>query len=109
MKRIYVSHGHRRGIRVAVLAAAAGLAAWALSARSAAQSSAGEANTPIVIDRAPAWVISREPYDPYSGTVAVDPVRNEIILQSPEMLFVYDRQANTPPRVKSWSRRRAGS
>ncbi len=100
MKRIDFSHRHRKTTGVVILAAAAGLASWAVSARSVAQSSEAEPRTPILIDRAPAWVVSADPYETFSGAVAVDPVRNEIILQSPRKLLVYDRQANTPPSAK---------
>jgi hypothetical protein len=82
----------------AVLAVVAGLAAWALSSRSVAQSSAGQVRTAsTTIDRAPTWHHDPDPYDTFSGNVAVDPVRNEIVVQSPKKLIVYDRQANTPP------------
>ncbi len=97
MRRMQFSHWHRKPIGVAVLAVVAGLAAWAVSTRSVAQSPAGEARTPIPIDRAPTWFAPADPYDTFSGAVAVDPVRNEIILQSPRKLLVYHREANTPP------------
>lgn len=48
-------------------------------------------------DRAPVRVI-RDSYPTYSA-VAVDPVRNEIVLQDENLfqILVYDRLANTPP------------
>src|SRR5438876_8160818 len=94
MKRLYFS----RWKTTAVLAVVAGLAAWGLSSRSVAQSSAGQVRTAsTTIDRAPTWHHDPDPYDTFSGNVAVDPVRNEIVVQSPKKLIVYDRQANTPP------------
>ena len=101
MKRGYFSHWRRKTTEVAVLAVVAGLAAWALSSRSVAQSTAGQVRTAAtIIDRAPTWAHDPDPYETFSGAVAVDPVRNEIIVQSPRKLLVYDRQANTPPSAK---------
>jgi DNA-binding beta-propeller fold protein YncE len=98
MKRVHFSHWRRKTIEVAVLAVVSGLAAWALSSRSVAQSSAGQVRTTsTMIDRAPTWHHDPDPYDAFSGNVAVDTVRNEIVVQSPRKLLVYDRQANTPP------------
>src|SRR5689334_15040633 len=97
LTRLYFSHWRRKTTEVAVLAAVAGLTAWALSGRSVAQSSAGQVRTTsTIIDRAPAWAHAPDPYETFSGAVAVDPVRNEIIVQSPRKLIVYDRLANTP-------------
>src|SRR6266568_871668 len=98
MKRLYFSPG--KTTEVAVLAVVAGLAAWALSSRSVAQSTAGQVRTAAtMIDRAPTWAHDPDPYETFSGAVAVDPVRDEIIVQSPRKLIVYDRQANTPPKA----------
>ena len=97
MKRIDFSRWHRKITGVVVLAAAVGLVIWATSARSVAQSSEEGSRTSTLLDRAPAWIVSADPYDTYSAAVAVDPVRNEIILQSPKKLLVYNREANTPP------------
>ena len=99
MKRNYVSRWCRRAIAVVVLAGVAGLAGWVISASSVAQTPP-KARTTIVIDRAPAWVLSEDPYDVFAGAVAVDPVREEIVLQSPQKLLVYDRRANTPPAAR---------
>src|SRR5215471_19413206 len=90
---------HWKTTEVAVLAVIAGLAAWALSSRSVAQSTAGQVRTSTIIDRAPTWAHAPDPYETFSGAVAVDPVRNEIIVQSPRKLMVYDRLANTPPKA----------
>jgi hypothetical protein len=97
MKRVYVSHWRRKTTGVAVLVVAGCVAAWALSSRSVAQSTAGLVRTAAtIIDRAPSWHHAPDPYDTFSGNVAVDTVRNEIVVQSPGKLIVYDRQANTP-------------
>ena len=96
MKLFYFSRW--KTIEVAILAVVAGLAAWALSSRSVAQSSAEQVRTAAtMIDRAPTWAHDPDPYETFSGAVAVDVARNEIIVQSPRKLLVYDRQANTPP------------
>src|SRR5688572_29798442 len=98
MKRAYYSHRRRKTIGVAVLAVVAGLAAWALSSRSVAQSTAGQVRTTsTILDRAPTWAWEPDPYETFSANVAVDPVRNEIIAASPRKILVYDRLANTPP------------
>src|SRR5262245_1180626 len=98
MKRVYVSHWRRKTSGVAVLALVACLAAWALASRSVAPCPAGQVRTAAtIIDRAPTWHHDPDPYDAFSGNVAVDNVRNEIVVQSPRKLIVYDRQANTPP------------
>src|SRR6476620_7043218 len=100
MKRVYFSHWRRKTTGVGVLAVVAGLAAWALSSRSVAQSSAGQVRTTsTMIDRAATWHHDPDPYAAFSGNVAVDNVRNEIVVQSPRKLIVYDRQANTPPKA----------
>ena len=100
MKRVYFSHWGRKTTGVAVLAVVAGLAAWALSSRSVAQSTAGQVRTAAtIIDRAPTWAHAPDPYDTFSANVAVDPVRNELVAASPRKILVYDRQANTPPQA----------
>lgn len=97
MKRVSFSHRRRKTTGVAVLAAVAGLAGWALSSRSVAQSTAGQVRTAAtIIDRAATWAWAPDPYETFSGNVAVDPVRNEIIGASPRKILVYDRLANTP-------------
>src|SRR5262249_5768877 len=97
MHSTYFSHW--KTTEVAVLAVVAGLGAWALSSRSVAQSPAGQIRTHMIIDRAPTWAHAPDPYETFSGAVAVDTVRNEIILQSPRKLLVYDRLDNTPPKA----------
>ena len=97
MKRLYFSHW--KTTQAAVLAVVAALAAWTQSSRSVAQSPAGQVRTSAIIDRAPTWAHAPDPYDTFSGAVAVDPVRNEIIVQSPRKLLVYDRLDNTPPKA----------
>ena len=69
-----------------------------LAARSAAIAAA-DAGAGIELDRAPLRVI-RDPYSTFSA-VAVDPIRNEIILQDENLynIMVYDRLANTPPNA----------
>ena len=56
----------------------------------------GDARTAVETDPAPIRVI-RDTYSTYSA-VAVDPVRNEIVLQDENLfqIMVYDRSANTP-------------
>lgn len=58
-----------------------------------------DARTGAELDRAPLRVI-RDPYSTYSA-VAVDPLRNEIVLQDENLfkIMVYDRLANTPPKA----------
>ena len=67
--------------------------------RSAPQSSV-ETRTATVIDRAPVRVI-RDEYPTYSA-VAVDPIRNEIVLQDENLfsIMVFDRTTNTPPTAR---------
>ena len=67
-----------------------------LVTRSAAASTA-EPGTDIELDRAPLRVI-RDPYPTFSA-VAVDPIRNEIVLQDENLfsIMVYNRLADTPP------------
>ena len=59
--------------------------------------SAAEERTATEIDRAPVRII-HDPYPTYSA-VAVDPLRNEIVLQDENLfqIMVYDRMSNTPP------------
>ena len=69
-----------------------------MAARAAAGSSADE-SAAVTLDRAPARVI-RDPYPTYSA-VAVDPIRNEIVLQDENLfqIMVYDRLDHTPPHA----------
>lgn len=69
-----------------------------LSARAATEASADtEERTAVDADRAPVRII-KDTYPTYSA-VAVDPVRNEIVLQDENLfnIMVYDRMASTPP------------
>ena len=67
--------------------------------RSAPQSSEGD-RTATVIDRTPLREIRNE-YPTYSA-VAVDPVRDEIVLQDENFfgIMVFDRTTNTPPTAR---------
>lgn len=112
---------------IAVLATLAGLAAWVVSggetkqaepgaatgstrlvavlgqdapAATSSTQSSSEERIPILIDRVPTWVTAEDPKKVFAGAVAVDPVRNEIIVQTNEELMIYDRLANTPPAAK---------
>ena len=99
MKRVDFSYWCQKATGVAFLAVVGGLAAWALSSASVAQSSAGQVRTAATrIDRAPNWVNEMDPHETFAGQVAVSVVNNEIVVQSPGKVFVYDRLANTPPR-----------
>ena len=98
MKRVDFSYWCQKATGVAFLAVVGGLAAWALSSASVAQSSAGQVRTAATrIDRAPNWVNEMDPHETFAGQVAVSVVNNEIVVQSPGKVFVYDRLANTPP------------
>ena len=59
-----------------------------------------ETRTATVIDRPPARVI-RDEYATYSA-VAVDPIRNEIVLQDENLfsIMVFDRLTDTPPTAR---------
>ncbi len=76
-------------------------ALWQQQAAAArAESTANEARREEVAGRKPLRMI-RDPYALFSA-VAVDPVRNEVVLQD-ENLFrtlVYDRLANPPPTLR---------
>ena len=100
MKRERSFGVQQSALGLAGLTVVAGFVLWIAGTRSLAQSPSTELKTPVEIDRAPAWRISKDPYDNYSGAVAVDQVRNEIVLESPEKLLVYDRLANTPPAAR---------
>ncbi|MCZ6489314.1 MAG: hypothetical protein O7A06_02145 [Acidobacteria bacterium] len=67
-----------------------------LSARVATASPA-DTRAAVAVNRAPVRVI-RDPYPTYSA-VAVDPIRDEIVLQDENLfqILVYDRLTNTPP------------
>ena len=62
-----------------------------------ASGSTAGTQTSMEVERAPVRVI-RDTYPTYSA-VAVDPIRNEIVLQDENLfqILVYDRMANTPP------------
>ena len=68
-------------------------------AAGAATGSPADESTAVSFDRAPLRVI-RDPYPTYSA-VAVDPIRNEIVLQDENLfqIMVYNRTANTPPQA----------
>ncbi len=100
MKSVDFSHWCRKTTGVAVVAVVGALAAWAVSSASVAQSSAGQVRTATTrIDRAPNWVNAPDPHSTFSGAVAVYPKGEEIVVQSPGQVFVFDRRANTPARA----------
>lgn len=60
--------------------------------------SAGEARTSVRLGQPPLGVIGEDPYASF-GSIAVDPVREEIVVSGSHdgKIHVYDRLANTPP------------
>jgi 6-phosphogluconolactonase (cycloisomerase 2 family) len=105
MNRIYLCRWWQKAIVLVAVCTLIGVRTWTALAQkepaagSGASSPAGT-RIPILIDRAPSWVTSGDPYDTFSGDVAVDLVRNELVLQTPFKLLVYDRLASTPPDAK---------
>ena len=70
------------------------------AARQVNPKTTGSTRPSATLNRNPIRTI-HDPYATYSA-VAVDPVRNEIVLQDENLfqILVYDRSANTPPSAR---------